>query len=825
MALSQSQDAGNEKSGIDFYHFTPLPLGQQRFFILHPCNDDPEDEANVVRGSFEYGNPESIGHYTAITHGRGFRKIYKDIEVDGQKLRISWTLEVFLRHYRLSHDKLRIWTRYLCLDQSKQEEKLNLWTRPFVNFMYDHAHTKVDMIDYVHNLLDKGQTKQVAYADAMGRRKEWDNNNAPVLHVLDRLKSQSIEAQGTYLPQVYPIWLGAQPSYVGPYGRYKYIPLDPICDEIRLIVLEPANSRDDPIRMTMCHEPICSNVRYYCLSYTWGSSTETVDCYMSGQMISIRDTLRECLVNLRRKEHIIVLWVDAICINQDDVAERNRQVPRMGEIFYNAAAVICYVGDSAEKSDEAFDLADSLQSPLPRRNALGDWEAATSYSSEADFATACAALYRLLTRPYFQRVWIIQEIALASAPTIMCGSRVWGEVDALAQAGYQLQYMMSVDPDLMHEMNAVLRQATAIDLEKIDNFRKLQYFPRLLRDHDNELLAPCIFQDSPPYLDTAILMRQFQCKVDHDKIFGIWNLAGDKHLLRYDIDYSGAAQDKFIEFTVAHAAAHGKLDIIATAELDPNDPTELDSKAPSWCTDWCREAKSSCLVGRERLPSMPMFCMPDQSGQRYMADGNMRQDIGSTDIFAFENGVLIATAVVLDVLTETNLFGRESRSVGELFHMAKTNDRLIELTAANYYDPERSVLATLHGDSVAAWHVRDEQSEIMGRHPNKRYVCNPAEADDHPNWPLPGNKSRYIDHHGDTSARYESHSAAEVRQMIMRGRYFGITADGYFCLVPDYIKPCISSNTYYVASLATCSVPLLLLEVEGEPGSYRLLGS
>jgi hypothetical protein len=70
------------------------------------------------------------------------------------------------------------------------------------------------------------------------------------------------------LPSVFPINLGQRPSNEAPTGRYEYVPLDMVADEIRLLVLMPAEDPSAPLVMRMAHCPMHCEVNYHALSYT-----------------------------------------------------------------------------------------------------------------------------------------------------------------------------------------------------------------------------------------------------------------------------------------------------------------------------------------------------------------------------------------------------------------------------------------------------------------------------------------------------------------------------------------------------------------------------
>ena len=114
------------------------------------------------------------------------------------------------------------------------------------------------------------------------------------------------------------------------------------------------------------------------------------------------------LHSLRRVDEDIVLWVDAICINQGDVLEKNHQVARMGEIYKNATLVHVWLGPEDNNSNLAFDFINTY---LDRDD----------QASLDDVTTE--ALHAISQRPYCNRAWIRQEIFLGKDVVLHCGNR------------------------------------------------------------------------------------------------------------------------------------------------------------------------------------------------------------------------------------------------------------------------------------------------------------------------------------------------------------------------------------------------------------------
>ncbi|KAK1758750.1 heterokaryon incompatibility protein-domain-containing protein [Echria macrotheca] len=160
---------------------------------------------------------------------------------------------------------------------------------------------------------------------------------------------------------------------------------------------------------------------YTALSYVWGDPSRVGQILLDGQQFGITASLQNALRDIRDATREIRLWADAICINQEDVLERNSQVSMMGRIYATATNTIIYLGPLTAMASRALYIIDPRKSDLtPYRNAAGIaidpmWE---------------VAIGDILNRQWFQRVWIFQELVRSRDPWVQVGhARVrWDKV-------------------------------------------------------------------------------------------------------------------------------------------------------------------------------------------------------------------------------------------------------------------------------------------------------------------------------------------------------------------------------------------------------------
>lgn len=158
---------------------------------------------------------------------------------------------------------------------------------------------------------------------------------------------------------------------------YRYIPLS-APDSLRLVKLHPAHVREDPIRISLCEISLACHksdspdrAEYEALSYVWGPIQDSRHIKCEQTYISVTSNCESALRHLRWRTRSRTLWVDAICIDQASVEDKEHQVKRMGDIYSCAMQVIVWLGDTMPGTLEAFQhlrkLAQTsmVQEPLP----------------------------------------------------------------------------------------------------------------------------------------------------------------------------------------------------------------------------------------------------------------------------------------------------------------------------------------------------------------------------------------------------------------------------------------------------------------------------
>lgn len=200
--------------------------------------------------------------------------------------------------------------------------------------------------------------------------------------------------------------------------RYEYTTLQSP-DTIRLLVIEPG-TQDSEICCLILQVSLTKHPTYEALSYTWGEPTKTHALRCGSKRIGVTANLHSALRRLRWTDFRRTLWIDAICINQSDVSEKTQQVRRMKDIYAQAAAVLIWLGDEFHTDWRVFRLIEEFNEK--NGNALPE-VAAFSIRLMAEDGSLSHAVARLLQRPWFRRVWILQEVAMAAKARLICGTQ------------------------------------------------------------------------------------------------------------------------------------------------------------------------------------------------------------------------------------------------------------------------------------------------------------------------------------------------------------------------------------------------------------------
>lgn len=289
---------------------------------------------------------------------------------------------------------------------------------------------------------------------------------------------------------------------------YPGRPLSQGEDQIRLLTVL-AGLPNDPIDCMLDTHTFNHITTAEALSYAWGSTACQRAISINGAPFHVGENLFHALMHLRLPAARRVLWIDALCINQSDTAERNHQVQMMAAIYSGAYRVLVWLGLETASSKGAFDFVRTSYQRSPyNREELKDDE-------------GWLVLEELCNREYWKRVWIVQEICLASRLLLCCGTSQipWVYLSELRRCRKNVwpRYMSKGEQAFMRSLPA------RIDQQKASRQKN----------------GSCTLWT---------LLEAFQaslCKEIHDKIYGFIGLSTDCGSTGIPIDYSKSVQQLY----------------------------------------------------------------------------------------------------------------------------------------------------------------------------------------------------------------------------------------------------------------------------------------
>lgn len=361
-----------------------------------------------------------------------------------------------------------------------------------------------------------------------------------------------------------------------------YTPLSPSKREIRLLTILPSLLSSSTIKCELSTASLSSTPgpQYEALSYVWGSPADPKLIQLNKQPFPVTQNLHAALRALRPRSGGArrVLWVDALCINQQDVPERNAQVAQMRHVYAGARSVAVWLG--AATSGSARGLAFLRAFAAKVRACEADPEALRAWL--VDVCVACGAaherawleLARLLRREYWTRAWIYQEMVLAREATVYVGreSVSWGDAEAVAFAVDAFEeFLGMVEPPgnewrvvgvYHHFYNAALARAQrrAVGLA-----------------------------GAPTLLDALCVRRPADATDPRDKVFSLLGVVkehfvGEPELPAGEdvvIDYSRPVEEVYKDVVRHIVRKTNSLDVLCACQ-NP----DRDDGLPSWAPDW-----------------------------------------------------------------------------------------------------------------------------------------------------------------------------------------------------------------------------------------------
>ena len=320
---------------------------------------------------------------------------------------------------------------------------------------------------------------------------------------------------------------------------------------------------------------------YEALSYTWDRSRDVFTLYQEPEMPNSSGTLKtvskigrgiyEALLQLRQRTKPRILWVDAICIDQKNLKERGEQVEIMRQIYANAARVVVWLGPADDETPVAVRAIATMKSHIISRGlSFETLKAMTDEGPELKMLgltehildeKSFAVLRRVYCRPWFQRIWVVQEVtAGGSSSEVHIGPHVipW---DDLGMATLGLQVMLWTSPVPMYIEGHGLRNALVMWQGRL--------FAR---------------KTPPTLLDEA---RRYLATDSRDKVYALYGFPAFQELFRrfgFKPNYTITERELYERVTRLAIESSQTLEILHY--VDNRELPAEESEWPSWVPRW-----------------------------------------------------------------------------------------------------------------------------------------------------------------------------------------------------------------------------------------------
>jgi hypothetical protein len=389
---------------------------------------------------------------------------------------------------------------------------------------------------------------------------------------------------------------------------YPYSPLTEAKNEIRLLHLFPANF-DDDICCSLQHAELIDNLEFTALSYTWGDPNVKCSILIDGHPVNVTINLYNALRYMRDDNNTRIFWIDAVCINQDDLDERGKQVLRMRDIYTMPTSVEVWLGKAdtngadAGAVDLVKEMAALFEDPEEMLARGSDANAQDTFREEMEKTspTAVKALTDLFKRPWWTRIWVVQELSLAK------------QYSAIVRVGHLttpwLSWLITAYA-IESSWFIVNYLATSVSAD-----RRLEGYLQGIRMAQCRKLDPTL----PGFTLLELLNQHRDCEATNprDKVYGLLGLAGDTEAIGVKPDYTATPEEVFTDLVRRHVTNTSSLDIICACRY----PRALDD-LPSWVPDWSTDQTTPCIcindryIGGNDFPRSPIAQF-----QKYAASG------------------------------------------------------------------------------------------------------------------------------------------------------------------------------------------------------------
>lgn len=329
--------------------------------------------------------------------------------------------------------------------------------------------------------------------------------------------------------------------------------------------------------------PLANLPKYDALSYAWGSEPQATVIGCNNKFYPLTPHLRAALeAFVVHRDWATRIWVDAICINQEDEEEKASQVKQMKSIYSLAQTVLVWLGKAADSSDLVINerwllnTAQGLEN-IPYEVGVSQDTLLVAHGLPGKNDLRWRVLKDIFTRDWWYRLWVVQEVAVAQELLVLCG-------------GHKVKFEALMYCFMMASSRGMLGRSSLESIDEHAQGEALQHAGLLT-------IVRAAYQEGTLKLQTIMgAMRMKRCKNRVDRVYGLLGLAPQRVQDAIHIDYSledSSYWRPYVDFAACAVEIEPSAVLCISGSFG-----DLPPGMPSWCPKFAATYNDNFLASR-----------------------------------------------------------------------------------------------------------------------------------------------------------------------------------------------------------------------------------
>jgi hypothetical protein len=332
---------------------------------------------------------------------------------------------------------------------------------------------------------------------------------------------------------------------------------------------------EGPLQAVLNHIACNYAGTYQALSYVWGADLRDKELVTPDGIIPITTSLYKALLALRQNDKAVMVWVDAVCINQADTKEKAQQIRLMPEIFQACECTYAFLSEGSPAIDQALEMLMQVRARTVREERqqskgndtddkdlpqiMSTWGGNRLPPFNSPIWSSVKALFTL---PYFRRAWIIQEVVVTPNVKLVCGEWLiaWKDFYAALEVLDREVHVAEYE-EKISDIRASWEPFTRLAVQREWETRQHRWSLLMLLEH----------------------FRYAESTLSRDRLFALVGLASDGNEVDFEPDYDSSFEDIVLRFAQAFVRQGRGIQLLYRAGISWS---EHDVRFPSWIPDW-----------------------------------------------------------------------------------------------------------------------------------------------------------------------------------------------------------------------------------------------